>query len=82
MIYAFFAVLFTGRYPRGAFDYIVGLERWAASVHAYVSLLTDRYPPFSLGPIRSYPARYESPTPRTASTLAAARAVAPDHSRT
>ena len=49
IIIAWFAVLFTGRYPRGLFDYVVGVGRWALRVQAYVSLLvTDRYPPFSL----------------------------------
>src|SRR5689334_6510287 len=47
-IWAFFAVLFTGRYPRGAFDYLVGTYRWGSRVLAYVHLLTDAYPPFSL----------------------------------
>ena len=49
IIIAWFAILFTGRYPRGLFDYVVGVGRWALRVEAYVSLLvTDRYPPFSL----------------------------------
>jgi hypothetical protein len=49
IIIAWFAILFTGRYPRGLFDYVVGVGRWALRVQAYVSLLvTDRYPPFSL----------------------------------
>ena len=56
---AFFAVLFTGRYPRGMFDYMVGVFRWAFRVTAYVLLLTDRYPPFSLEDDPSYPARLE-----------------------
>jgi hypothetical protein len=48
-IIAWFAILFTGRYPRGIFDYIVGVGRWGLRVNAYAFLLvTDRYPPFSL----------------------------------
>ncbi len=49
VIVAWFAILFTGRYPRGLFDYVVGVGRWALRVQAYATLLlTDRYPPFSL----------------------------------
>jgi Domain of unknown function (DUF4389) len=45
---AFFAVLFTGAWPRGLRDFVLGVVRWSLRVEAYFSLLTDRYPPFSL----------------------------------
>ena len=49
VIVAWFAILFTGRFPRGMFDFVVGVGRWCLRVNAYAFLLvTDRYPPFSL----------------------------------
>lgn len=49
VVMAWFAILFTGRYPRTLFDYVVGVTRWGLRVEAYAFLLiTDRYPPFSL----------------------------------
>jgi len=51
IIIAWFAILFTGQYPRGMFDFVVGVGRWGLRVQAYAFLLvTDRYPPFSLQP--------------------------------
>ena len=48
-VIAWFAILFTGRYPRGMFRYVLGVGRWGLRVEAYAFLLiTDRYPPFSL----------------------------------
>ncbi len=48
-VIAWFAILFTGRYPRGIFDYMVGVMRWSLRVQAYAWLMTtDKYPPFSL----------------------------------
>jgi hypothetical protein len=48
---AWFAILFTGRFPRGMFDFIEGVLRWTNRVEAYALLLaTDRYPPFRLSP--------------------------------
>ena len=49
VIFAWFAILFTGKYPQGLFDYVVGVSRWWLRVNAYAFLLvTDEYPPFSL----------------------------------
>jgi hypothetical protein len=51
VIVTWFAILFTGRYPRGMFDFIEGVIRWHNRVVGYAfTLVTDRYPPFRLAP--------------------------------
>jgi hypothetical protein len=65
---AWFAILFTGRYPRELFDLVVKSGRWQANVAAYVGLMRDEYPPFSWEEGR-YPVRFQVEYPERLSRL-------------
>lgn len=60
-IYAWFSVLITERYPRNAYDFLVGFGRWYTRVSAYIFFIAEPYPPYSMDEIPSYPALFEPP---------------------
>jgi len=57
IVIAWFAIVITGRYPKGLYDFVADFNRFVARVTAYVALLTDTYPPFSGSADDSYPVR-------------------------
>jgi hypothetical protein len=71
LFFAWVAILVTGRYPKGLFDFVLGVTRWGARLSAYGSHLTDRYPPFSMQEEPGYPVRLKAPHPERSSRLTA-----------
>jgi hypothetical protein len=65
IIASFFAVLFTGRFPDGMFNYLVGVHRWGLRVIAYTDLMVDPYPPFTLDDDPNYPVHFDIDYPES-----------------
>jgi hypothetical protein len=77
VFFAGVALLFTTRYPPGIFDFVLGLDRWAARVLAYAGLMTDRYPPFRLDQGGTEALALEPPLPAAATVGEEAPPAAP-----
>ena len=64
IVVAWFALLFTARWPRGLYDFLAGVLRYSARLYGYLHLATDAYPPFDLGEHYEYPIRLRIEPPR------------------
>jgi len=63
VVAAWFALVFTGRYPQGLYDFVAGYQRYSTAVYGYTALLTDEYPPFG-SDTATYPVRIMIPPPK------------------
>lgn len=64
LTFAWFAVVFTAKYPDGLYNFNAGVIRWSTRLNAYMTLVTDAYPPFSIGEENSYPVRLNIAPPK------------------
>jgi Domain of unknown function (DUF4389) len=63
LVIALIGLLFTGRYPRGLYDFVMGINRWGIRVRVYTSLMRDEYPPFRLDQGQREPEPQPAPVP-------------------
>jgi hypothetical protein len=64
LVFAWFAMVFTAKYPEGLYNFNAGVIRWSTRFNAYITLVTDAYPPFSINEENSYPVRLRVAPPK------------------
>lgn len=69
LIISWFAILITGKHPRGLWDFLLGLNRWSVRVGAYYYHMTDVYPPFTMDDLPDYPVRITAEYPESGNRL-------------